>query len=202
MSHTSLPLLTFSPVITWNWEIITAHWVPGDPYQPEPGTEEYYRIKHAIADYTRATSICEIGVRAGYSAIAFLTAGHTSRYVGIDMDMGTDGGVAGYIEYAYQTVPQFAKETTILCENSQTLQDLPMGPYDLVHVDGDHSYQGAYHDTQLAILSGSKYVLIDDVDMMPDVSRAVMDVLRTIPKAKAWYVPDGGYRGNILIQCP
>jgi predicted O-methyltransferase YrrM len=200
MSHTALPLLTLPLIPTWNWETITAHWVPDDPYQPEPGTEEYYRVKHALADYTRATSICEIGVRAGYSAVAFLTAGHATRYVGIDMDMGTDGGVAGYIEYARATIPQYAKEMTILRESSQTMRVLPLGSYDLVHVDGDHSYQGAYHDTQLAIMSAAKYVLIDDVDMMPDVSRAVMDVLRTFPSAKAWYVPDGGYRGNVLIQ--
>lgn len=44
----------------------------------------YYRLKYAIAKALRAESILEIGVRFGYSAMAFLTAVPEAKFTGID----------------------------------------------------------------------------------------------------------------------
>ena len=187
---------------TWNWAAMLEHWVPGDPYQPEPGAEEYYRVKHAIARYTEAQSICEIGVRAGYSAAAFLSAGYARQYIGFDLDMGTDGGVRGYMVHARATLLRaFPQVTGVIARaNSQCFTPAELGCHDLVHVDGDHSYFGAYLDVDNALKSGSQFILVDDVDMMPDVSSATMNALAANGSPQAWYVSDGGYRGNVLIQ--
>jgi hypothetical protein len=58
-----------------------------DEWQP------YYRLKWAIASVVAPGSILEIGVRNGYSAGAFLGARPRARYLSIDADTDTHGGI-------------------------------------------------------------------------------------------------------------
>ena len=61
---------------------------------------ECYRLKRAIANVLRPGSILEIGVRYGYSAMAFLDGSPGSRYLGIDLDADTFGGSKGALDWA------------------------------------------------------------------------------------------------------
>lgn len=47
------------------------------------------------------------------------------------------------------------------------------GRYDLIHVDGDHSYDGALSDMLWAWERRPKTMLVDDYDYKPEVKRAV-----------------------------
>lgn len=198
-----IPVFTKSQTPEWNWNNVVRHWVPGDPYQLEHLTEEYYRMKYAVANFVKPQSICEIGVRAGYSAAAFLQAGHTTRYVGIDYDQGTHGGVVGYASHAKTMLAHYDVTNHVYQGlDSQTLTELPDGMYDLLHIDGDHSYRGAYHDIKLGMKS-AKWILIDDTDFMPKtVGFAAFDAIRDYDVSECYYVYDRGYRGNILIKNP
>ena len=59
-----------------------------------------YQVKYLVARAVRPLRILEIGVRAGYSAAAFLAACPAARLVGLDKDDGSHGGVAGYLRDA------------------------------------------------------------------------------------------------------
>ncbi len=79
---------------------VRAVYRPGDRCAEALGWDrlmEIYRIKYQVARAVAPASILEIGVRAGYSAAAFLAACPRARYVGLDKDDGSHGGVAGYL---------------------------------------------------------------------------------------------------------
>jgi hypothetical protein len=144
--------------------------------------QEYYAMKWAIARTLKARSVLEFGVRAGYSAAAFLDAG-VRRYLGIDLNTGTDGGVTGWVYHTMGTLPGAfpGREVTIWADRSS--HDLEVlaacnqhSPFDLVHVDGDHSYDGAIQDMYAACLLG-RHVLVDDCERFGTVKRAVQDFI-------------------------
>jgi len=65
--------------------------------------------------------------------------------------------------------------------SSAAISELPHGPHRIVHIDGDHSYEGTRHDlalAEMAIAQGG-VILIDDVwnPRWPDVIRAVIESL-------------------------
>lgn len=197
-----LPILN-QEIVNWNWDQILSNWIPGDPFQPEYLTEEYYKTKHRVACFVKPKRICEIGVRAGYSAMAFLQAGYTTEYVGIDYDQGTHGGVIGYANYAKKNISSMGVDCNVyLGVDSQTLRVLPDGMYDLLHIDGDHTYYGTYHDIDLGMLS-ARWILIDDIDFMPTtVGYATFDAIYNYKVTECYYVYDRHYRGNVLIKNP
>ena len=197
-----IPVFMSTETPDWNWANVLRHWIPGDPFQPEQLTVEYYRMKYAVANFIKPKTICEIGVRAGYSAAAFLQAGHTKKYVGIDFNAGTHGGIPGYTDYAVRTLSVYNVETIIHNRvDSQTLDILPDGPFDLLHVDGDHSAEGAYNDIKLGIKS-AKWILVDDTDYIDTVSFGTFKAISDFKIEEAYYVYDKKYRGNILIKNP
>lgn len=198
-----LPIFNSSSTPNWDWASVIKHWIHDDPYQPEHLTEEYYRIKYAIADFLKPKRICEIGVRAGYSAAAFLEAGHTEFYCGVDYNVGTHGGIVGYSNYAMSTVlPSYKVDFKIYIDvNSQIIHELPDGPFDLLHVDGDHTQKGVYHDISLGMKS-AKWILVDDIDYIVPVAHGTFDAIKDFKVEEAYYVYDQKYRGNILIKNP
>ena len=56
--------------------------------------------------------------------------------------------------------------------------------YDLAHVDGNHSHEGAMHDLGLC-WGRAKYILVDDVDAFCTVNSAVNEFLSLHPKVPA-----------------
>lgn len=180
------------------WAGLVARWVPDDPFPADEQAELYYRIKYRIAaQLPPITSIVEIGVRAGYSAYAFLAAQPQARYMGIDADQGEWGGEAGYFDRARTVLQGFAVD--FLRADSQRLRALP-ADYDFAHIDGDHSYLGTLHDLNLCAAS-CPFLLVDDYDFISTVRAAVNEFI----VRNRWgyhYVPDHGFRGNMVLRDP
>lgn len=188
---------------TYDWSAIRAAWVPGDSLVCEDWMERYYETKYLVARDLQPTSILEIGVRAGYSALAFLQAVPRAQYLGLDNDEGNWGGVRGYMEEARIRLEPYNAVVT-RCDT----QDTPLDPeilavlqgYECWHIDGDHSFRGALSDMLLAHRMGAHWILLDDYDFAGEVRRAgqtFAGMFRTHYTAE--HLPDGGMRGNLLL---
>lgn len=184
---------------------------------------DYYIRKFKVAQFLRPTSIIEIGVRAGYSAFAFLSASPGARYVGIDNgDPSYNFGpytAEDYRAHARKLLAPF--DAHFITADSQELERFPRvapltangdgptwgvvfdpfdvvgsEPFDFAHIDGSHTFPGAFHDTQAAILSGIPAILVDDVDYIPEVRAAVQHAARGL---SIDWLPDP-LRGSALIH--
>lgn len=183
--------------MTFDWPALEAAWMPDDPWQPDPETPRYYGVKYDIAYKLQPISILEIGVRAGYSALAFLMACPQAEYRGLDAYNGDWGGVDGSREHAAKILNRY--RVWLQTVDTQTITD-PIPGYEFWHIDGDHSFRGTLRDLRLAGDSGARWILLDDYDFISDVQLAGNAFAH---QNKGRYtsepVTDGGYRGNLLL---
>lgn len=180
------------------WAEIERRWLPDDPVRPTEDYKNQYERKFFVAQGARPQVIAEIGVRAGYSALAMLLAAPGARYIGFEQDQGNYGGAPGITARALPTVlAGFAAEIRYVDSlDVYTIADA----VDLFHVDGDHSYDGAMRDLELAFAC-SKFVLVDDYDYIRPVQAAVDHFIVThrLPYPAYQAVCDGGFRGGMLL---
>jgi 2-polyprenyl-3-methyl-5-hydroxy-6-metoxy-1,4-benzoquinol methylase len=118
----------------------------------------YYRTKWAIAAALKPKRILEIGVRFGYSAMAFLDACPSASYLGIDINADTNGGCRDAVFWAKRQLKH--RKADFLIADSQLFDVWPGGRYDLIHVDGQQDGEGTIHDLSVA-LRQANYVLLD-----------------------------------------
>src|SRR5262245_7942394 len=84
---------------------------PQDPWPACEGlspeqVRRQYLCKHDLALALQPRSILEVGVRAGYSAAAFLAAVPTAAYLGLDSGGDAHGGVPGFPLWARDMLRQ------------------------------------------------------------------------------------------------
>jgi len=177
-----------------------------DPKFGNPTFYEYYREKYELALAAAPTAIAEIGVRYGYSAWSFLCAAPAASYTGFDRQLGTHGGVKGvdtFAAVAALLARDFpAAAVHLVRADTQTLADsLPGGPFDLIHVDGDHSEPGCTHDLEraLAACRSGGSILIDDYDYIAGVRRAVDRFTRDYADRIAGQRYVATLRGDIVL---
>jgi hypothetical protein len=97
--------------------------------------------------------VLEIGVRACYSAEAFCAAG-ASHFLGIDLDAFVWGGMPGWVQPSFAALatrwPQVDARLHVGDSHSIAAREAASayGPYALIHVDGDHSFDGALADLE------------------------------------------------------
>jgi len=171
--------------------------MPKDPWQPDAETPHYYGVKYEVAKRLQPNAILEIGVRSGYSALAFLMACPEAKYLGIDANNSEWGGGPDFYKHALTLLEPY--DATIRVEDSQCITE-PIRGYEFWHLDGDHGFGGALRDLRLAGDSGARWILLDDYDLISDVRQAG-DAFAFQNKGKytSEYVTDGGYRGNLLL---
>ena len=157
----------------------------------------YYKTKWAIAHILRPASILEIGVRYGYSAAAFLNASPEATYLGIDLDSDTFGGVKGAIQWAQKITERYS--VSFLVADSQSMNCLPGGIYDLIHVDGQQDGDGSFHDLELAFRQG-RYVLADGFFWTQQNFQALSHFLYRNRDLVEFYGVIPGYAGELLIK--
>lgn len=180
---------------------LKASWWPDDPFPWTPEYEQQHRLTFRVVGQLQPRAIFEIGVRAGYSALAMLLAAPDAMLLGWDADRGDYGGLAGYVERVRPWLEAHAPgRTTVEIRDSQRELALP-ARFDLAHIDGDHSHEGTLHDIALCA-PFCRWLLIDDYDLIPKVRAAtnewLIDNLRTGIRYSR--LSDGGFRGAMLID--
>lgn len=180
---------------------------PDDP-TATPGRinqyRDYYKVKYDICEEQNPLTIAEIGVRAGYSAWAFLQACPNAKYIGIDANNGRHGGAGGedgkFMRWAEKILSDYQVEFIEM--NTQSANDLSgvVCNVDLFHIDGDHSTKGVYHDLTLAanVLSETGVIVVDDIDYINGVKVGADSWLKDNPTYTVEYKKS--LRGEYLIR--
>lgn len=148
---------------------------------------EYY---YAISKILQPKTIFEIGNRYGYSGISLMKGSPTATFKGWDLEAGTWGGALessgtarrNFEKSGFQVVewtiidPLDNIQVFLYHQNSQAAvaENVPIS--DLIHIDGDHSYQGTYHDLEIC-KTRCKHLIIDDYSFNtpPDIVGPAVD---------------------------
>lgn len=152
-------------------------------------TDETYTWYFAVAAAIGATSITEIGVRHGYSAIAMLKGARWAgrqysrlKYTGVDAKVDgnrTDNGV-DVNEWASVQIHREGLGTNVNTSEVRIIESNSNNPTKLMadlngsgcpsifHIDGDHTAQGIENEIAVAKMYASPIglILIDDCDCL------------------------------------
>jgi 2-polyprenyl-3-methyl-5-hydroxy-6-metoxy-1,4-benzoquinol methylase len=157
----------------------------------------YYRMKHAICKSINPKSILEIGVRYGYSAIAFLKAVPTTKYIGVDNDSDTFGGATNAIQWARKITHEYNADFII--GDTQAMDKLPGDHWDLIHIDGQQDGEGTFHDLELAIKKAT-WILVDGYFWSNENMFASTHFMKKYSQFIEYAAIIPGYAGDLLIK--
>ncbi len=185
----------------------------GLPYPPSPevvpaGFEEnYYQYYFAIAEVLRPRTYLEIGTRFGYSTVAVSRGAKGLRRI-VSCDLETYENPAGIptqqVAEANLRASGYSHEAVFIADDSRRLMHYVSGEtFDLILVDGDHSYEGCLADltTCSALMAPGGVLMVDDIDQ-PPVFEAVRDWMRqaNISAGSQSFIPTK--HGLMLVRLP
>lgn len=153
--------------------------------------QDCYNAKWRIAQKYQPQTIFEIGVMTGYSAHAFITGSDCARvYIGWDAnDRKHYGGP--WLYWARQLLATLAVVWRIEERDSQKTEEIE-GQYNLIHVDGDHAYEGCLHDMRICwpvVLPGGVMV-VDDATYLPGPRKACWQFSQEVQRARTIYLEE------------
>lgn len=177
------------------------------------GENTYYSDYAGIARKYAPRHVLEIGVRYGYSGIA-LCLGAIAAGVEAPIYHGCDAeyfaGPDGYRNYrsnavAAENFRRFVPGVEAHLHSMNTVaHGLPpevlVQQFDLVNVDGDHSYAGCLKDLRQTwpLLAPTGVVIVDDTGMA-DVKRAILVFLDEVDEA-VHYMWHSNERGFFILK--
>lgn len=176
---------------------------PADEAFAAKNTDDYRRryacFKYAVAKVLRPRTIIEIGVGSGVSALAFLHARPTARYVGLDSGEWQSRLGVPFLDTVRAKLSALQFSFEIIEGDSQAVDTMP--ECDLVHIDGNHSSDAVYHDLLSAWNSGAKWILCDDA-CDPAVGAGIFRALQVgLDRGSVdWAYFGDTWSGDILIR--
>ena len=167
----------------------------------------YHRLFQELGGRSSSPRMLEIGVRTGYVGVAFARALSGPRaYVGVDPNLYLADGLErarAALGELHRLDPGFRFECILGYSDNPGVQRRlrSLAPFDVIHVDGDHSLAGKLVDLDLcrSLLGPQGLVLVDDYRHLPEViPEAVGRALRL-----GWYAGYGivpTKRGMVLLR--
>jgi predicted O-methyltransferase YrrM len=161
-------------------------------------SNNYYEYYYAISKHYQPKKILEIGVRYGYSLGVMVSGSNNiEKVVGIDCDDYEKNS----LNVAEENIKKYIKtslEYTFLNVDSHTITKFD-DFYDLIHIDGDHSYEGKIKDLNL-LKNSCKVAIVDDYNFLPQVRKAADEwVLNNSEIIKSYYILES-IRGTLIIE--
>lgn len=125
-----------------------------------------YRCFYAVAKTIAPQKIIELGMCAGASADAYLSAAPDADYTGIDVfgvsPRHDDGSPWDPYEIAERLFRERGfKNWKLIRADLRTLEKLP-AQSDFVVVDAEHDFDNEYADLQLALTANPSFIFVDD----------------------------------------
>lgn len=153
-------------------------WVTCSDYYPL-----YHRFFKEACRPLAAPKLLEIGVRTGYVGVCFAKAvKKPSFYCGVDPNLYLPDGLQRArrsFEILSEHYPGFHHRCLLgYSDNSSIQKQLHrLGPFDLIHIDGDHTLTGKLVDLHLArsLLGPQGIVLVDDYTHIPGIIQDAVD---------------------------
>ena len=160
----------------------------------------YYEYYYAISKFYQPSSILEIGVRFGYSLGSMIRGSDKIEFIkGIDCEALVYG--VDTLKTAEANIKKYINPNVkceFLNQDSHSIKELDR-KYDLIHIDGDHSYEGKVQDLNLA-LDHCKVLLVDDYFFLYQVANATNDwIMGNKHKIKSIYIVNS-FRGTLVIE--
>ena len=158
----------------------------------------YYNFYYSYGKHFQPKSIFEIGVRAGYTGYFLLKGSETKKYRGIDLENYWPGSN----NKAQKLLQRVCDDVEVTLLNSHSLKKLDQ-LYELIHVDGDHSYNGKVLDLELALanLAPNGVIVVDDYTNTNETGKIVKKATDDfIKKHKLKYQVFGTYTGHALLM--
>lgn len=120
----------------------------------------HFSIMNDIIKKTDAKHILEIGFNAGHSCLLWLLASDDTRVVGLDVHYPTES--VNYLKENYGDRFLFVHTNSINL-SQQEIIDKWKNKFDLIFIDGDHSFDGVVRDLKNSLGLEPKYIVFDDV---------------------------------------
>lgn len=177
---------------------------PGDRDADWMQSKNSYIYYYAIGNHVRPKLAVEIGTRLGYSAKAISMGARDAWPTGDKVEFHSFDNES-YIEGSLSICKSYFDKCKYMnfvphAMDTGKVGALPLpDKADLFHIDGDHSFKGAFHDMILSKYSTKigGFILIDDVGADRNVWLAAMRFCKCYGLEPA-YLPT--FRGMFLIE--
>lgn len=144
-------------------------WKAGKPIHEDEIEVSQGRLIYAIGRILQPKNVYEVGIGPGITAHSLMAACNDISYYGLD------NAPSSYFNHTFDVGAAVAQTIDILQSNSKgyvqwdkrdsdAVQNFrhPHGVIDLIHIDGDHSFDHQKRDVEKAICSGAEWLLVDD----------------------------------------
>lgn len=139
----------------------------------------HHSVLAGVAHIVKARSYLEIGVQEGHSLRIVLQSGAPIKLIGVCDTWGTaHGGTGrGSHEHIQKMLSEINYRGQVIWMDGRSRIMIPplKQQFDFVHVDGDHSEEGAYQDMKIAWEKTAIAMAVHDTnwDQLPEVRRAL-----------------------------
>ena len=159
-----------------------------------------YPVYEIIGKIFSPETFLEIGTLLGGSIISVV---HGSQNVKEVAFIDTEGYIAGSNDLAKDNIKYYVSKyykRPLCCDSYKSIEafgSINHTQFDLMHIDGDHSYDGAMKDLEFMLRIRPKHVVVDDIIYIPAVFDAVKDFVK---KRNLYWFGIRSFRGTAYIN--
>lgn len=145
----------------------------------------YYQLYAALTKIVKPVRMLEVGVRLGFSTIAMLAGYPIFQIVGIDNEMMIPGSQAKARENIGSVGFELDDLDLLVGQSNYLLLKQQFKPFDLIHIDGEHTKLTAMLDIWSAwrFLRYGGTMVVDDAQQ-PEVREAIEVIRKRLPELK------------------